>query len=171
MNTPGMISSAALQRRAQQHAGAGTDAQPVPAQALAQAAAQAPDERLQQALDIIGTHSGLFRHDFAQWLRENWHVWLRFEREAEQVWQSGREHYSARTLIEFIRHETFVREKGEGSFKVNNSFCPDIGRLYGKMHPDRQDFFECRVMKQVTMRCTVRNGVLPADAGPPQDAA
>ena len=113
-------------------------------------------EALAYALEVVKKNDGMFRKEFYAWLAANWHVWQRFQVEAERVWGRGREHYSARTLIEFIRHETFIRES-KTNFKVNNSYVPDIGRLYGLIHTDRRGFFECRDMTDVCMRGKIRS--------------
>ena len=85
----------------------------------------------------------LFRHDFAGWLEDNWTVWDAFNQQANRVWYSGREHYSARTIIEWLRHETSVSER-TGAWKLNNVFVPDLARLYVCMYPHREGFFEQR---------------------------
>ena len=84
-----------------------------------------------------------FRAEFPKWLSENWGIWQRFEREASKVYAMGRPHYSARTLIEFLRHETNVREQ-ESEFKVNNNIAPDLARLYVTLYPERTGFFDLR---------------------------
>jgi DNA modification methylase len=80
---------------------------------------------------------------------DNWPVWERFEREASYIWFRGRRHYSARTIIEWLRHETVLREavrQDVGEFKLNNNWVPDLARLYGMVYPDRSGLFETRVM-------------------------
>lgn len=94
---------------------------------------------------LIRDNAGLFRKDFGHWLRVNRHVWAAFEREADRVWSRGRRHYSARTLIEYLRHETALADNG-GDFKINNDRAPCMARLYRLAHPDRADLFEFRVM-------------------------
>lgn len=90
-------------------------------------------------LDVIRCKRDLFRADFPQWLADNFHIWKAFEREADRVWARGRAHYSARTIGEFIRHETALREDG-GEFKVNDHAWPDCARLYTLLNPDRKLF-------------------------------
>lgn len=97
-----------------------------------------------------------FRSDFPVWLAKNESVWKRFEQEANFLWINGRRHYSARTIIEFIRHETAVRQV-DGDFKINNSYVPDLARLYSVLHPDRP-LFECRVMSGQAARRRIRRG-------------
>jgi hypothetical protein len=92
-------------------------------------------------IDVVHCRPGLFRADFADWLQENWPIWKAFEREANAVWRNGRRHYSARTIGEYLRHETALREDGE--WKINNNIVPDMARLYGLMYPER-DLFEFR---------------------------
>lgn len=84
-----------------------------------------------------------FRADFSAWLAQNPDIWLRFVAEADKVWRSGRRHWSARTIIEYIRHETALREAG-GLLKINNNFAPDLARLYIDSFPERADLFETR---------------------------
>ena len=81
--------------------------------------------------------------DIDAWLAENKHIWDRFYAEANRVWAKGRPHYSARTIIEYMRHETTLREKGE-EFKINNTVAPYLARLYVNMHPERAAFFNLR---------------------------
>lgn len=86
-----------------------------------------------------------FRPDFAAWLQANLHVWRAFEREADRIWDRGRRHYSARTIIEFLRHETSLADSG-GTFKLNGNAVPDMARLYRLRYPQRADLFETRRM-------------------------
>ena len=95
-----------------------------------------------------------FRSDFPVWFSRNHAIWRRFEQEANFLWINGRRHYSARTIIEFIRHETNVRQL-DTDFKINNSYVPDLARLYGLLHPERT-LFECRVMSGTGARRRIR---------------
>lgn len=88
----------------------------------------------------------LFRADFKEWLMENWHIWEAFKREANRMWEFNRAHYSARTIVHWLRHETAVAE-ANGEFKVNNNFSPDLGRLWECFYPKRVGFFEKRERK------------------------
>ena len=86
--------------------------------------------------------------DFADWLRENWSVWERFEAIADQVYERQRRrglepHYSARTIGEVMRHETVISE-ASGDFKLNNNRFPKLARLYLLVKPERTGFFELR---------------------------
>lgn len=84
-----------------------------------------------------------FRKDFKEWLTENYHVWEAFEREANNVWNRGKRHYSQRTIWEYLRHESATREVS-GPWKMNDWYVKDCARLYVMMHPDRDGFFEFR---------------------------
>lgn len=106
-----------------------------------------------------------YRPDFASWLLANGHIWTRFCAEADRVWTRGRRHYSARTLIEYIRHETALSEIG-GDFKVNNNYAPDLARLYADTFPDRADLFEFREQRNSARGHHSRPGnVEPLDLG------
>lgn len=97
------------------------------------------------ALVFVRCKPAMFRDDFAAWLQENWHVWSAFEREAGRIWDMGRRHYSARTIGEYLRHESIVREKkNDLGLKLNDHYWPDLARLYMMFHPEREGFFERR---------------------------
>lgn len=87
--------------------------------------------------------SDQFRPEFCGWLQDNWSVWLRFEFEADKLRERGRSHYSARTIGEYIRHSTALKEK-KPTFKVNDHAWPDCARLYVLLHPEARGFFELR---------------------------
>lgn len=86
-----------------------------------------------------------YRADFAAWLLANQHIWLAFCRHADAIWGRGRRHYSARTIVEVLRHESTLAEVG-GMWKINGNFCADLARLYVETYPERDGFFEMRRM-------------------------
>lgn len=69
-------------------------------------------------------------------------VWTLFVREADKVWNSGRTHYSARTLLEFIRHHQII-DAGNRDFVVNNNWQAIMSRSYMSMR-NRWGYFEIR---------------------------
>lgn len=102
-------------------------------------------DRKRTALIFIETRPELFRQDFHDWLNRNFIVWEKFEQEANRVWRRRRQHYSARTIGEFLRHETAVAEQpNELQLKLNDHYWPDLARLYVCFYPERRDFFEFR---------------------------
>ena len=101
--------------------------------------------RKRMVLMMIVTHQDWFRDNDLDWVTQNFHIWEAFEREADLIWNSGRRHWSARTIGEYLRHETAIREGGDGTgFKVNDHAWPSLARIYMLMHPDREGFFERR---------------------------
>lgn len=94
---------------------------------------------------FIMKNQDLFRSDFYQWLSENRHIFEEFERRALKVAQF-RQHYSARTIIETMRHDTAIRELS-GDWKLNNNYTPCQARLFSLMHPQFKDLFEFREQK------------------------
>ena len=85
-------------------------------------------------LEVVACKPEMFRPDFHFWLSENWHIWKAFEGEAIRTWNRGRRHYSARTLAEYLRHETAIRES-DGEFKINGNFVPCMARLFVLLNP------------------------------------
>ena len=98
---------------------------------------------------LIAADADLYTQGFALWIEENWHIWCGFCEQANTLWARGRRHYSARTIIEWMRHNSALSEF-DSEFKINNNFAPDCARLYVAMHPDRTDFFQFRVMPTST---------------------
>jgi hypothetical protein len=96
------------------------------------------------ALAFIERWPSMFRPEFRAWLEANWTIWLAFKQEADRIWARGRRHYAARTIIEWLRHETALQEQPVAEFKINGNFVPDLARLYLVFHPERDGFFELR---------------------------
>jgi len=95
--------------------------------------------------DLLRYHRASFRPGFPTWISVNLHVWFAFEREANRIWRRGRRHYSARTILEVLRHESALAEI-YGDFKLNNNVAPDLARLYRLRYPERAGLFELRQM-------------------------
>lgn len=93
---------------------------------------------------LLVQSSDRFRDDFHAWLVENWWIWERFREEADKIRAAGRTHYGARTIAEFIRHETALSQP-TGEFKLNDHATPDLARLYMTLEPRAKDFFHTRV--------------------------
>jgi len=94
---------------------------------------------------IIDRWPNSFRKDFKAWVDENWNIWVAFHFEACRAYARGRRHYSARTIIEWLRHETSLRQ-GNADFKINGNYVPDLARLWNYLYPERSGFFEIRQM-------------------------
>lgn len=110
-------------------------------------------DRKRTALTFVKAKPDLFRADFMDWLDRNFHVWLAFEREANVIWSRGRDHWSARTIGEYLRHQTAIAEvPSEYGFKLNNNILPDLARLYECHYPQRKGFFTKREAGQSAVR-------------------
>lgn len=95
------------------------------------------------ALGLVRQQPDLFMDSFELYLSEQWAVWKAFEHEAQRIAFRGRKHYSAKTIVEWMRHETVVRE-AQSEFKVNNNATSSFARLFVLRHPRFKDFFEFR---------------------------
>lgn len=94
---------------------------------------------------ILANNATDFRADFREWLEDNWHVWEAFRDQADRIWDRGRRHYSARTIGEWMRHETAMRQAaGSEPWKLNDHYWPYLARLYMLINPERAGFFEVR---------------------------
>lgn len=94
--------------------------------------------------DIIEAHKHLFTDQFTAWLKGNLHVFAEFAEQAKYVKNvMRRDHYSIRTIGEWVRHNSEIREKGNGYKLNNNSFAP-ISRLLMLAYPELDGLFETR---------------------------
>lgn len=101
--------------------------------------------RKHTAMTFVSAKPELFRPEFPEWLDKNYSVWSAFEREANRIWDRGRKHYSARTIGEYLRHETALSEApNDLQLKLNDHYWPDLARLYLCHYPERDGFFERR---------------------------
>jgi hypothetical protein len=101
------------------------------------------EQYLKSALRHVLLHPGRFRRGFDDWLLDNLHVQRRFDVEALHVASTGRTYYSAYTIVEYLRHHTALRGRGE-DFKINNLWRASMARLFADMHPQHKDLFKYR---------------------------
>ncbi len=101
--------------------------------------------RKRTVMRMIDCKPEAFRQEFTEWLAQNYAVWEAFEYQANSIWKRGIQRWSARTIGEYLRHETAIAETPRKEFKLNDHYWPDLARLYMMMHPDRDKFFELRI--------------------------
>lgn len=83
---------------------------------------------------------------FILWLGDNIHIWEAFEAEALNVVRTGQTHYSARTILHFLRHHSVVTERSATPWKLNDHHSPYLARLFAMVHPQHADLFEYRAV-------------------------
>jgi hypothetical protein len=105
-----------------------------------------PDLVTDRALWMVQMHREQFTADFLEYLPANLHVYEAFEREALIVLRRGFKHYSARTIIEVLRHRSNLRETA-GQWKLNDHNTPYLARLFGLIHPQHKGLFEFRAAR------------------------
>lgn len=91
-------------------------------------------------------HADQFTREFLAYLPENLHVYEAFEREALAIAARGRKHYSARTIIEVLRHQSALAEVGS-QFKLSDWWTPYLARLFALLNPSHAALFEFREAK------------------------
>ena len=88
-----------------------------------------------------------FSKEFLVWLPLNLHVWKAFCDQAFKVRSHGYKHYSARTIVHFLRHHSAVVES-TGPWKINNNFSPYLARLFDLAYPHLTGLWEYRETKR-----------------------
>jgi hypothetical protein len=102
--------------------------------------------RSSDPLWVARMHREDFTDDFLAYLPHNLHVFDAFVAEVRKVKARGFNHYSARTIIESLRHHSALNEKG-GEWKLNNNMTPYIARLCDLVNPQLAGLFEYREPK------------------------
>ena len=98
-------------------------------------------------LCVIGKTNPEIPDKFLYWLRDNKHVWDGFQREAFKVIRSGRKHYSAYTIREYLRHETMLREVSDEVYKISNNHTPSLARLFATVYPEHANLLSFKTLK------------------------
>jgi hypothetical protein len=83
---------------------------------------------------------------FKAWHHRNPHIYEQFKALAYKMRATGRERYSARTIIEVMRWHYDLRTKGD-VFEVNDNFTPIYVRMLIHDHPEFTGFFELRTVR------------------------
>ena len=80
-------------------------------------------------------------------LRQNPQIYEDFERESMLIVNRGFKHYSARTIVHYLRHWTALHADPDSEFKINNDLSPFLARMFMCRNRDRipKKFFEYRV--------------------------
>lgn len=89
---------------------------------------------MSRALSVVAGNAGFFPPSFVKYLGENLHVYEAFEKQALMVAIKGHKHYSARTIVEVLRHHSALQQSG-GEWKLNNDNTPYLARLFTLMNP------------------------------------
>ena len=97
---------------------------------------------------IARMNASLFTHEFLCRLASNLKVYEAFEREALRIVAKGRTHYSARTIIEVLRHNSALSDV-DPDWKLNDHATPFYARLFGLCNPEHAGLFELRHTRSV----------------------
>jgi hypothetical protein len=100
-------------------------------------------------LDLIQENREQFSDEFVEWFPQNPHIWYHFENETFKIIDIGFKHYSARTILHFLRHHTAIEQKSTDGFKLNNNYSPYLARLFALRFPYRAYIFEYRSTPKV----------------------
>lgn len=95
------------------------------------------------AVLLVANNPGIFPERFARYLPANLHVYDLFEHNAILVINRGYKHYSARTIVEFMRHHTAIADNGS-VWKLNNLHIPYLARLFALRYPQHATLFDFR---------------------------
>lgn len=96
-----------------------------------------------QAVNIANANADSLSSEFLMWLPDNLHIWNAFVDQAMKIIGRGYKHYSARTILEFLRHHSALEERAS-QWKVNNNVQPYLARLFDLVYPEHMGLWEYR---------------------------
>ena len=105
------------------------------------------DEYYAKAFVFIIVNPSEFRPGFADWLWLNIDIQRAFDAEAIAVAVSGRAHYSAYTIAEYLRHHTNLKSKGTNDYKLPNNWRSNMVRMFAFMYPQYEYLFQFNELK------------------------
>jgi len=100
-------------------------------------------KRIALAEQITTQHPTDFEPEFIFWLRQNWHIYIKFEKLARNIWRRGVRRYGAKCIWEVLRYNTTILEKNS-EFKLNNNRSYACARLFAELNPDKRTLFKFR---------------------------
>jgi hypothetical protein len=122
--------------------------------------------------DDLLPFAAYFRPEFLDWLGINDPIWQQFERQTLDLIAAGWTHFSARTIVEEIRHYTRLREAGACSFKINDHMAPDLARAFAVRYPQHARLWEYRRADSAHFLAAIEARQQPGDQLPlPLEAA
>ncbi len=104
-----------------------------------------PLEIRNRAIDA-GLRSRTWPAGFPAMIRANRHILEAVISEVRLLRAAGRDHYSMRTILEFIRHSTAVTQEG-GEWKINNNIQRPLTLLMIELFPEVDGFFHTRTRR------------------------
>ena len=96
---------------------------------------------------VAWSNAHMFTAKFLNHLPSNLQVYEAFEREAKLAAAAGMKTYSARTIVEVLRHREALQGK---PWKLDNDYTPYLARLFGLMNPSEASLFNFRIAKAVS---------------------
>ena len=100
-----------------------------------------------KAYAILWRFPDQFKEGFGDWLWDNVAMQRAFNSEALAVINTGRDYYSAYTIVEYLRHWTLLRDSN-AEFKVDQNWGSSMGRMFMHMHPDMAHIFRTKQEKR-----------------------
>jgi len=87
----------------------------------------------------------------------NHKVFTAFVEHALRVVAAGRLHYSARTIIEVMRHESLIADN-DLTFKLNNNIALKLARVSMQLFPALNGLFSTRAQQQKEVNLHLSDG-------------
>ncbi len=84
--------------------------------------------------------------EFNKFHKDNPQIYALFQQEVFKAIRSGKKKLSARTIIEFIRWNIFLKTVNDEDYKINNNHIAYYARMFMNDHPEHEGIFELRTI-------------------------
>lgn len=102
-------------------------------------------------VNIVLLNPDKFTEGFLIWLRSNTHIWEAFAEQAKLIRMRGYKRWGAKTIIEFLRHCSAIKENNS-VWKINNDSTAYLARLFDLCYPNLAGLFEYREVKNTMVK-------------------
>ena len=106
---------------------------------------QVPDDVI-TLLHKIEDHPEEFTVEFWKWLPDNIDIWTAFCAQCMAVVEHGFTHYSANTILSYLRHHTLL-SSGNVGFKIDSEMSAYLARLWKIVYPQFESVLAYRSLR------------------------
>ena len=119
------------------------------------------EDRIEQLK--VAYDDGSYPEDFWPWLLKEPHIYVEFVKLARELLNAGVTKWAAAGIIQVLRWQSAIREKGQNNLKINDHAGPGMARLAMAMYPEFDGFFSVRTNASQQAR-RLRDGKLYSEA-------
>jgi len=91
------------------------------------------------------------REGFENFIKENPHVYLEFEKQVFKAIEKGRKKLSAKLIINWIRWNEVLRTSDD-NFRINDAYQSYFARHFIELNPEHSEIFNLRKLRNESQK-------------------